>query len=77
MSNIPLSSFQKFQKGKVVAIENNEVQVAFLEMGILPGVILELSHIAPFGDPIAVTLNNYQLTLRKSEAAYILMEPLQ
>jgi ferrous iron transport protein A len=76
MQKIPLSSFKKHQKGIVVSIENNQVQVAFLEMGILPGVEIELTHIAPLGDPISININNYQLSLRKSEAAFIMMHLL-
>jgi ferrous iron transport protein A len=42
-----------------------------MEMGCIPGEIVELSRKAPLGDPIAITISGYQLSLRKSEAATI------
>ena len=41
----------------------------FLDMGITKG-----ERIAPFGDPIAVRLRGYSLSLRRDEAAKIELE---
>lgn len=43
----------------------------FLDMGITKGVRITVERIAPFGDPIAVRLRGYSLSLRKEEAAKI------
>lgn len=45
------------------------------EMGLLTGTKLTLVRIAPLGDPIEIKLRGYHLTLRKSEAENILVEP--
>ena len=45
-----------------------------LDMGIIPGAHLTVVKYAPLGDPIEVTLRSYELTLRKTEAACVLME---
>jgi ferrous iron transport protein A len=42
-----------------------------MEMGCLPGEEIKLERIAPMGDPIAVSVSGYQLSLRKREAATI------
>ena len=45
------------------------------EMGLLPGTALTLVRTAPLGDPIEIKVRGYHLTLRKSEAEHILIEP--
>ena len=50
------------------------LSVKLMEMGCLPGTEVCLQLIAPFGDPIAIEVAGYQLSLRKQEAASILIE---
>lgn len=45
------------------------------EMGLLPGTPLKLLATAPLGDPLEVVVRGYRLTLRRSEADAILVEP--
>ena len=45
------------------------------EMGMLPGTPVTLVRIAPLGDPIEIKVRGYNLTLRKTEADHILVEP--
>jgi Fe2+ transport system protein FeoA len=45
------------------------------EMGLLPGTTVTLVRVAPLGDPIEIKLRGYLLTLRKSEAEHIGVEP--
>ena len=45
------------------------------EMGLLPGTSVTLVRMAPLGDPLEIKLRGYHLTLRKSEAAHIVVEP--
>ncbi len=49
----------------------------FLAMGILPGVTIEMIRHAPLGDPIALKIKGYHLSLRKSEAKHILVEKVK
>jgi len=39
-----------------------------MEMGVIPGVLLEVLKTAPFGDPIEVRVRGYSLAMRRSEA---------
>ncbi|MCR4920278.1 MAG: ferrous iron transport protein B [Bacteroidaceae bacterium] len=43
----------------------------FLDMGVLPGAVVTLEKYAPMGDPMELTIQGYQLTLRKADAARI------
>lgn len=45
------------------------------EMGVLPGTRVTLVRTAPLGDPIEIKVRGYSLTLRKSEAEHVLVEP--
>jgi len=49
----------------------------FLSMGLLPGVIIEMVRPAPLGDPIAIKIKGYDLSLRKSEARNITVEKIK
>ena len=46
-----------------------EASLKLLEMGCIPGEEIEVVRIAPLGDPIAISVAGYQLSLRKEEAA--------
>ena len=43
-------------------------------MGVTPGAEVYLRKRAPLGDPIEITLRNYELTLRKTEADNVTVE---
>ena len=45
------------------------------EMGVLPGTSVTLIRTAPLGDPIEIQVRGYSLTLRKSEAEHVDVEP--
>ena len=44
-----------------------------LEMGLLVGTPVELVRFAPLGDPMEIRLRDYRLSLRRSEAARVLV----
>ena len=45
------------------------------EMGLLAGTRVTLLRTAPLGDPLEIKLRGYNLTLRKTEADHVLVEP--
>ena len=45
-----------------------------MDMGVTKGVEIFVRKVAPFGDPIEVTVRGYELSLRKAEAESILVE---
>ena len=47
----------------------------FLDMGLTPGTPVQVVSRAPLGDPIQILVRGYALTLRKEDAAAILLRP--
>lgn len=59
------------QKAVIDTFSDNKTALRLLEMGCVPGEIIELNNIAPLGDPIAITVSGYLLSLRKAEASTV------
>ena len=66
-----LSQLRIGQKGIIKEFTDLALSVKLMEMGCLPGEEIKLERIAPMGDPIAVFVSGYQMSLRKREAATI------
>ncbi|MEA3336796.1 MAG: ferrous iron transport protein A [Chloroflexota bacterium] len=47
-----------------------------LDMGVVPGAEIEVIRVAPLGDPVEYKVKGYRLSLRRSEAANVLVEEL-
>jgi ferrous iron transport protein A len=45
-----------------------------MDMGITKGTSIYVRKVAPLGDPMEITLRGYALSIRKKEAANILIE---
>lgn len=45
-----------------------------MDMGITKGVEIYVRKVAPLGDPIEITVRGYELSLRKADAAMIVVE---
>ena len=56
------------------AFENEDIFLKLMEMGCVPGEKITVNKIAPFKDPISVTVAGYSLSLRLDEAEHILVE---
>ncbi len=59
------------QRGTINNLKDKELSLKLLEMGCIPGSIIELSHKAPFGGPICVYINETTLSMRQEEADLI------
>ena len=42
-----------------------------MELGLVPGTVLELVRTAPLGDPLELAVRGLHLSLRRSEAGHI------
>lgn len=71
---ISLAELKKGQKALVKKINNIALNSRLLEMGCLPGETLEISKVAPLGCPLAIRVAGYELSLRREEAAFVLIE---
>lgn len=45
-----------------------------LEMGLLPGTSVEVVRLAPLGDPMELRVRGYLLSVRKAEAAQVVVQ---
>ena len=50
------------------------VKRRIMDMGLTKGVAVYVRKVAPLGDPIEVTVRNYELSLRKADAEMIEVE---
>lgn len=55
--------------------KNGAAFVRLREMGLLTGTRVTLVRTAPLGDPIEIKVRGYHLSLRKSEAEHVVVEP--
>lgn len=63
-----LDQLQPGERGTIRALKPSPVTPKLLEMGLLPGREVVYKLRAPLGDPIAVRVSGYQLSLRLDEA---------
>lgn len=63
------------QRGCVVKVEGqDDVSLRLMEMGLTPGVSIRILGTAPLGDPLELEVRGYRLSVRKSEAARVVIE---
>ena len=60
---------------KVVKLHGEgAVKRRIMDMGITKGTEVKVRKVAPLGDPIEVTVRNYELSIRKADAEMIEIE---
>ena len=69
-----LSEISNGTSVEVIDINTSELKVKLMEMGIVKGKSLKVLFRAPLGDPMAVDIEGYVLSLRKEEAELINVE---
>lgn len=73
-----LSEFSVGERGKIKTVSGEgKIRRRLFDMGVTPGADVLLRKKAPLGDPLEVTIRGYELTLRKSEAACVVMEAVK
>jgi ferrous iron transport protein A len=72
-----MPTLSELRPGDRVTVESMGGEPSLLqrlyEMGLMEGEEIEVLALAPFGDPIEILLGNTRLSLRKSEAAGIVV----
>lgn len=60
------------QSARVTAVSDvGHRATRLMEMGLLPGVAVRLTRLAPLGDPIDIQVRGYHLSLRAAEAKLV------
>jgi ferrous iron transport protein A len=68
MGFLRLSELKRGQSAIITGFTDVDLSIKLMEMGCLPGEQISISHVAPLGDPIAVNVCGYLLSLRIAEA---------
>lgn len=66
----------KGQFAVITKLKSSDLKLKLIEMGFYKGNIVEFLFKAPFGDPIALSVNGYVISLRKEEAELVEVELL-
>jgi len=66
-----ISSLKKGEKGIIKEFDVEAIPLKLLEMGCLPGNVVEILQIAPFGDPLYLNINGCHLAIRLETAREI------
>jgi len=70
-----LSEMTTDERGTLERIDAPEGMLALMEMGCTIGEDIVVRHIAPLGDPMAVSAGGHVMTLRKEQAALMWVRP--
>ena len=77
-----LKDLQVNQRGKVARYEATDdatkkaYKKKLLAMGLTPGTEFTVTRVAPLGDPVEIKVRGFKLSLRKDEAAALIIEEL-
>ena len=72
---IPMRKMKLNQKGTIKSVAaKSELGRRIRDMGLVPGTEFYIVGRAPLNDPVALRLKGFTLTLRNSEADYIICE---
>jgi len=73
----PLAALRPGQAGTVSGFTTiDELTLRLMQMGVIEGTRVELLRFAPAGDPLEIRVMGYQLSLRASEAAQVLLDDI-
>ena len=72
--SVTLAQLQKGQKAVIQDFNIDVIPLKLLEMGCLPGNEVTLLQVAPFGDPLYITVNDSHVAIRLETAKEISIE---
>ena len=72
---VPLDKLKPGESGIIRCVGGQgALRRRLLDMGLTPNTKIMVRKIAPFGDPMELSLRNYELTLRRDDARQIQVE---
>lgn len=74
MATIKLTQLPFKRKAIIKSFGETDLYIKLMEMGIIPDEEISVELTAPLGDPIAVKVAGYQLSIRKEEAELIMVD---
>jgi ferrous iron transport protein A len=77
-SIVSLAELGRGQSGRILRVGGRPAaRRRLLELGVVRGETITLQRAAPLGDPLEFLIKGYHLSLRKREAATIIVEALE
>ncbi|WP_223551919.1 MULTISPECIES: FeoA family protein [Aestuariivivens] len=71
-----IAHLKRGERGIITNVSSKSIPLKLLEMGCLPGNIVELVQVAPFQDPMYLNINGSHLAIRKETAIHIQIEKI-
>ena len=71
---IKLADLKQGEEGIIDSFSDTEMSLKLMEMGCIPGEKVSIERTAPLGDPIAISISGYLLSVRKDEADTVLVQ---
>ena len=66
-----LSELKIGETGIIQSFESEDISIKLMELGCMPGELVEVQNVALTGDPMSIYVSGYNLSLRLEEAAQI------
>jgi len=76
LNKLTLSELSYGEHAQVVEFLDQDLSLIFNDLGLFQGESVELSNIAPLGDPICIKVRESLITLRKKDAKTIIIQKL-
>ncbi|WP_299205424.1 FeoA family protein [Brumimicrobium sp.] len=73
MESTSITKLKKGASGIITEVKYSKVSQRLIEMGLTPGTPFKIRSISPFGDSIAIRLNDFAVSLRLSDALNIMV----
>ena len=71
---LTLAHLKRGERAVITDVSSIHIPLKLLEMGCLPGNLVELLQVAPFKDPMYLNINGTHLAIRKETAMHVLIE---
>jgi ferrous iron transport protein A len=71
-----IANLKQGESAVITSLSDKFLISKLIDMGCIPGEKVTLSKTAPLGCPLAIQISGYELSLRKEEAAGILVDLL-
>ena len=77
MMNRTLATMRPGESGDISRVNGTgPIKRRIVDMGLVSGTRIDVLRFAPLGDPLEIKVKNFNLSLRKTEAATIEVSPL-
>lgn len=74
---VRLSELSKGAKARILAFDTSDVEMALINLGVIPGAKCRLTNVSPFGGPIAFDINGTKVAMRKRDAKRVWVQTVE